>query len=381
MISDGAIEAGDALNGTGGAMGQMPLLGLDEELEAVGVLPPPSFGGNEVFHKEQVAEAALEWFRANGFPYRKLARHVCMQEINRLAMTDAKSLVHTITAYHVADTYHPHRFHASAEGMKSPFQSYSDDKALLRAINLEIEKGGSLGSTMFSMLLLVLGTQACANFRPGFACYLYRKYLADFLKGEPRACRVLDTSTGYGGRLTGFLASGLAGRGGQYIGIDPNTRTYIGNQRLAFDLAPPGSVDLICQPAEDVPVERIGERSCDFAFTSPPYFTKEHYAEESTQSWKRYGEDKSGESWKRGFLAPTMRLQYACLKHGAYSIVNVADVKLSSRVYPIKQWTIECGKEVGFDFLSVEAFPMSQRVGANQAEGVAEEPVLIFRKS
>lgn len=354
------------------AMIRMP--GFDQALRDVGILPPPTFGGQQLFSQEEVAEAAFAHYRQaygdDGFPYRKLPLHLCMQELNRLANTETGKLIHTVTGYHVADTYHPHRFHAAAKGMKAPYDSFHSDKSLLRAINMEIEKGGSVGDGILPSMLLVLGTQACANFRPGFACYLYRKYC------QPGA-RVLDTSTGYGGRLVGFMASGIAGH---YVGIDPNTPTYQGNLKMASDLGFADKVTLLHSPAEDVAVEQVGEASCDFAFTSPPYFAKERYSTEDTQSWVRYGDDKTGEAWRQGFLAPMMRLQFAALKPSCFALVNIADVKLFGREYPLKDWCIEAARSAGFTYRATEVFPMAQRVGANQDEGVAEEPLLIFEK-
>jgi hypothetical protein len=374
-----------------------------EALTEVGLKPVEQRTYAPPFSKEQVLEAAFEWFRMNGFPYRKLSLHECMQEINFLATMDSDSLLGTNLAYGVADTYHPHRFHAHATDKISPVQAFLDDRRLRRAMKIELglpvtekdeaeaaaeaeEKDGEaaapptgkIGHTLFSPLLTVLGTQACANFRPGYAAHLYRRFC-------PQDGTVLDTSTGYGGRLVGAIASRVVKR---YVGIDPNVPTHIANQKLAHDLAAPLGirVELLNQPAEDVWIEVRDSPhvwwwgQCDMAFTSPPYFAKERYSTDPTQSWVRYGDDKTGEGWRTCFLVPMMQLQYAALKPGAHAVVNIADVKIKNQSYPLKQWTIDAGKEVGFVYLNTESFKMNQRVGANQMEGVAEEPVLIFRK-
>lgn len=355
------------------------------------------------FGREQIAEAALEWFQLNGFPYRKLTLHECMQEINMLATMDNESLRGTTLGYAVADTYHPHRFHAHATGKISPVAAFKDERRLRRAIKIElglpvaerdeaealeaesdeqVQGSGRIGHTMFSALSIVLGTQACANFRPGYAAHLYRRYC-------PPGGLVLDTSTGYGGRLVGAIASGVVDH---YVGIDPNVPTCIANQRIVHDLAPKSSfATLLCLPAEDVWDAMQATRSkdyyaywwegkVDFAFTSPPYFAKERYSTDPTQSWVRYGDDKTGHTWRDRFLFPMMLLQYAALKPGSTSVVNIADVNLNNQRYPLKEWCINMAQEAGFVYLNTESFRLNQRVGANQEEGVAEEPVLIFRK-
>ncbi len=336
------------------ASGQLVL--LDDFLPLESTEEPP-------YLSEQVIDAAFKHFRANGFPYRKLSVHACMQEINRLAVSPPETWQDTDLAYQVADTYHPHRFHGHAEHMQSPVVSFQDDKLLLRALRLEMEYGGGIGG-LLPKLAIVSGTQACSNFRPGFAMYMYRRFCK---KGDI----VLDTSTGYGGRLVGFIASGIAGK---YIGIDPSTKTHDGNTRMAADLGFADNVELHCMPAEDVPPF---PGACSFAFTSPPYFSKEFYSDESNQSSARY---RSGAEWREGFLIPMLRLQYELLKPGSHAVVNIANVKLKGREYPLVQWMVGAAKDIGFKHVATEQYHLSRRMGAGQSGMVAFEPVLIFQK-
>lgn len=324
-----------------------------------------------VYDRDEIVAEAMRHYRENGFPFRRLSLLECKQQINQLAATPSDRLLNTTTAYHVADTYHPHRFAGYAETHRSPLNSFADDKQLLRAFRLAMEYHGGLinDSTLFGMLMLVGNTQACANFRPGFALRLYREFAAD-------GATVLDTSTGYGGRLVGFIASAA----GRYVGIDPSTQTHAGNETLARDLAAGKRVQLINLPAEDVDAELIAG-SCDFAFTSPPYFTKEHYADEDTQSFKRYPE---AEDWRRLFLVPMMRLQYAALKPGACALVNIADVELRNTPIPLEGWTRDAATTAGFDLLDVRRFALPGGFGRGEQKkaGVdAFEPVFVFRKA
>ena len=105
---------------------------LTNQAQELGILDLENETENDkpayIFSNEQIAEAAFAWFRQNGFPYRKLSIHKSMQEINKLALTD--NLINSQYAYQVADTYHPHRFHAQAESSgslsKSPVMAYED---------------------------------------------------------------------------------------------------------------------------------------------------------------------------------------------------------------------------------------------------------------
>ncbi len=322
---------------------------------------------NGLYTNEQIIDEAFHWFRAQGFPYRTMPKFMMLQQVNRLALTPDESLRHTSEAYSVADHFHPHRLHATVEGKVSPFECFHHDVKFRHALQLRLDRGNPIPTGFFGELTLSRGTQQCSNFRPGFACLLYRRFC------QPGAT-VLDTSTGYGGRMVGFVASMLRGH---YIGIDPNTKTHAGNLALADALGVSRSVELYNVPAEEMDVEKVRGR-CDFSFTSPPYFSKEHYSDEPTQSWLRYGH--SFQAWVDGFLVPMLALTYAALKPGCYGIINIEDVNIRSTRYPLVQSTIESAKQVGFKHTGTELFEMQPRLGANQAEEVATERVLIFQR-
>ncbi len=319
------------------------------------------------YGRQQLIDAAVAHYRSAGFPFRALPAHECMQAIEKLAQTDTQTLRNTSTGYHAADTYHPHRFAVPIPGTKTPRQAFDEDKTLAHACGLILDDGGTITDTsLLGALGFARNAQAAANFRPGFALLMYRRYAES---GD----RVLDTSTGFGGRLLGFMAS----RCGEYVGIDPHPLTTAGNQRMVDDLLPADkSVTLLQQPAEDVDVDTIGRGSCDFAFTSPPYFSKERYAADDTQSWVRYPE---AEQWRKGFLEPMLQLQFDALRSGAMNVVNIADVKIGKDSFPLEQWTIESGVELGFEYVRTDKFPLSRVPGRGVAQ-VRYEPLIVFRR-
>jgi hypothetical protein len=290
--------------------------------------------------------------------------HVAMTEINDLAAMSDAQLVRTRAGYAVADSYHPHRYHAKVGSQANAVDVFEDERKLRIAIG-HLLTYGLPWTSLTSVLSLTHGAQVPSNFRPGFACLLMRRF------GAPDAT-VLDTSTGYGGRLVGFLASPCA----SYIGIDPAHDTYEANRRLAADLCPPSkSVELICEPAEDVASTSLKGR-VDLCVTSPPYFSKEHYSDEPTQSWKRYS---SSIEWRDGFLAPMVALQYAALKRRGVAVINIADVEIAGEHVPLVDWTLLAATEAGFEVEDVEQLPLTRRWGP-QDNVVHTEPVLVLRK-
>lgn len=342
---------------------RVALLSLREALRSVGESKPEH---PPLFAPDLIEEAAFAHFRQTGFPYRRVPVHVAMQRLNQLYGTGSRELLSSTLGYDVADSYHPHRFHATGMGHLSPVAAFESDKHLRRALRKELEAGRPVYAGYFGGLSIVSGVQPCSNFRPGVALHYYRRYCKS-------GAAVLDTSTGYGGRLVGFLASGLAGR---YVGIDPNRETHVGNMRLAADLGFAKAVELHCLPAEDVDVKVLRNR-CDFALTSPPYFNKERYSDDPTQSWVRY---PTADEWQEGFLRPTLQLQFAALKRGAISVINIDDVKIRNVVHRLTEWTKTLAADAGFELIDEERLRLPAAFWHAEHDTDATEPVFIFRK-
>lgn len=329
-----------------------------------------------LYADDDVLDEAVAYWSRRGFPYRDVPLYQAMLDLNKLAQMPDEQLLGTDVGYHLADSYHGHRFQASAAGMRSPLEAFADDKLLRRALGLLLTYGQPLTSTSLAgKLAIVSGTQACSNFRPGFALAVYRQF-------GSHGMRVLDTSSGYGGRLVGWMASGL---GGRYVGIDPSRASCTSNETMAMDLGFAGNVGQLRAPAEDVPVVAVMAAAggpVDLCFTSPPYFTKERYAaghaDEADQSWRRWPD---AINWRAYFLRPMLRLQYAALRSGGLSVVNVADVQLGAKVYPLTEWLVDAAETAGFVQEDHDwQLRLSKRFGANQDAATASEPLYVFRK-
>jgi len=147
-----------------------------------------------------------------------------------------------------------------------------------------------------------------AQYPPAVAKSLYNLF---------EAKDVLDFSMGWGDRLAGFHASNAE----SYTGIDPNVEVLV-NYPLQNVLYNTGKrTEFINDAAEDVDLE---DRKFDMVYTSPPYFHVERYADDETQSWKRYGKDI--DDWLGNFLYPTLEKCWNSLKDDGTMIINIADV-------------------------------------------------------
>lgn len=324
------------------------------------------------FTRDAMIEAAYEHFR--GFTVDELIESTflpvgeCMRQLDALARTETSSLLHSSTAYRVPDRWHAHRYDVPIPGKRSVREVFGRDEYLRHALGQLLDGDAKLSpATLLSQLAFTRNAQLAANFRPAFALLMYRTY-------APHGGRVLDQSTGFGGRLLGFLASRCA----EYVGIDPSSRTSAGNRELLAALPVIGrAVTLIEKPAEDVTADELGGAdSIDFAFTSPPYFGKEQYADEPTQSFARY---PTGDGWRDGFLAPMLATTHTVLKPGAHALVNIADVKIGTETYPLVEWTRERAAAIGFDVVRTDRFPLGRVPGRGEAAD-RYEPIVVLRK-
>jgi len=119
----------------------------------------------------------------------------------------------------------------------------------------------------------------------------------------------------------------------------------------------------------------------DLVFTSPPYFCKEIYTDEETQSRIRY---KTYEEWHDKFLIELLKRSYILLKEDSYCIINIQDVKIKDKVYPLVNDTKTAGKRQGFTFEKEERFELSHRMGVTSEDNIenkrATEAILFFKK-
>lgn len=320
------------------------------------------------FDQTDIEREAFRYFRKKGFPYPKLELFEMKQELNRLAALGKDDCLRSTIGYRIADHFNPHRFAAAAIGMSSPLESFNDDDRLRKAIAMEIKNGGRLRKNSLPFITLVNGTQACSNFRPAFAKMLYNEY-------APNGGRVFDSSTGYGGRLVGFLASHCSA----YYGTDPNKPTFDGNCKLHETVGQHKEVHLFNSPIEDLNIDEF-KGSLDFAFTSPPYFVKELYSADPTQSCVRYPDY---EAWLQGFLKPMLKKNFDVLKSKAFCVINIEDVKIKNKLFKLVDPTIELGKQVGFDLVETKLFQLQSRTLVRDGVKVIEEGnerVIVFRK-
>lgn len=163
-----------------------------------------------------------------------------------------------------------------------------------------------------------------ANFPPKEARRIYNYY-----NPEGKRLNCLDTSMGFGSRMSGALLSG-----NNYYGFDPNPTLF---QKLEeyrdflFDnkfVEADTKCGLFNHGSEIHRPELDG--MMDVSFTSPPYFNLEKYADDngkSTQNYDNYSK------WVRDFVWPTVTNTYMYLKVGGYAMINIKNLSKKNPCY------------------------------------------------
>jgi len=253
--------------------------------------------------------------------------------------------------------------------------------------------------------------QPAVNFPPTTAKYLYERFTEDIKDQE--VINIYDPSAGWGGRILGAMGV-RDDRRIHYVGTDPNpdnflddgaysnyasvadfynTKTYRGNpffsETNTYEIFQEGSEVIHVHPDF-----KKYKGKFDLIFTSPPYFNREAYSEDENQSYKKFG--SSYESWRHGFLAPTLETCAEYLKEGRYLLWNVADLLVGGKYLPIEQDSIDilelCGMIYKYKLkMALEGMPGQNRVGEDgkpkcknycmvNGKYYKYEPIFVFQK-
>lgn len=218
--------------------------------------------------------------------------------------------------------------------------------------------------------------QPAVNFPPLTAKFLYEKYTCHITGSG--LLNIYDPSSGWGGRLLGCMS--MSDRVPiHYIGTDPNsenwfgegsskyhnlanfynTKTYRGNSFFSdthtFEMHQYGS-------------EEIGkhiDRKVDLVFTSPPYFNREAYSNDPTQSYKKFS---SYESWRDGFLRPTLETCVRWLKNDRYLLWNIADIQVAGKYLPLEKDSRDILESLGMKYVETMKMAMEGMPGQNRLD-------------
>ena len=271
-------------------------------------------------------------------------------------------LIDAPSTYNVSSNYfHQHlRLNCSSYGFKAPIDVWQNGDAkdiwrclgpIWRGINSERHLREGTYMSAFR-----LGTYIATQFKPVVAKTIY-----DMTKANT----VLDTSCGWGDRLTGFFASSAT----EYYGCDPNPNTYKQYMKQIEEYSkffPNKKVKIYNCGAENLPYDELPDIDC--AFTSPPYFSTEEYNKggelEENQSWFKFNEY---EKWRDDFYLPVAE---KTLSKSKFMLVNIMDPKVKNVRYRSSDELINSNRD---KFLGQIGMVIMQRPQGNAKFKTKEE--------
>ena len=322
-------------------------------------------------------EDVFNHYKRNGFPYPHYTNSELWDDFNALKgqylhdITD-NIIVGNNAGRKLPTIMMPHIWGVKSYGWRSPIETFESDKYLRITIQKVLQLSPSMSdSSIRSLLGMAQGAQKVSNFRPSVAKRLYDNYA-----GEGR---VIDFSSGFGGRLTGAFASQQVH---SYVGFEPASKTFNGLQKIISFLSQDKTLLL-----DNVRIHNLGSENnwkelhdkyltnADLCFSSPPYFDTERYSDEETQSYMKF---PSKHNWRDNFLVKVVENCMAALKSGGYLLLNIANVK---RYPELEADAVAICKECGFVHEQTLWMVMSTLPGGKSTpEKVKTEPIFVFRK-
>jgi hypothetical protein len=221
--------------------------------------------------------------------------------------------------------------------------------------------------------------QIAVNFPPMIAKYIYEKY-TNHIKNQD-VINIYDPSSGWGGRIAGAMTV-RDDRKIHYIGTDPNTDNYLKDfgitkyeavaefinkslDRFGYD---PHTYEIFQLGSEVIGENKDFQKykgKLDLVFTSPPYFSKESYSEDPTQSCKKFTQY---DEWRDKFLRPTLETAVSYLKNNRYLLWNIADVFYGKTQLPLEKDSKEILESLGMEYKHVIRMTLTNMPGQNRMD-------------
>lgn len=259
------------------------------------------------------------------------------------------------------------RWQSASKSHASPFEVWSNDRMRRRLMHALFTLKVQKVDVAILRSILQLHSYIAQQFPPAQAKAIYDYF---------GARRVLDFCAGWGDRFAAFNACASTRF---YLGIDPNVSLLDGYQRQVECYGTGKGYRIIPKAAEDVDLGEYAN-SFDLCFTSPPYFSAEHYSDDSAQSFKRYA---TPDAWLREFLFAALKRAFDALKPGGHMVVNIADTKIDSAVVHLCDPMNEYLSKLGATFVNCWGLEMSARPNSPltaERRGAFAEPIWVWRK-
>jgi 16S rRNA G966 N2-methylase RsmD len=265
--------------------------------------------------KIDAANYVFSFLRKNGFPYPTYKESELREDFSRLKrfsgkIIDKEILSGLFVGIKTFKHFCHHYYSVKNKSNLSMTEAFADDDLLMKVIH---NRMGISYKETFNITGNMI-RQGFRNSHVAFAASIFKPSVAKTIYDHfaPENSIVLDISAGFGQRMLGAMASRKVSK---YIGIDPwketiETLTKIKNF-YSFD----NKVELICNGSENVKLNQ----KIDFCFSSPPFYNKEMYNDNSSQAYVGKSLDEFINIW----WCSTVDNIYNNLKDGGLFILNM----------------------------------------------------------
>ena len=192
---------------------------------------------------------------------------------------------------------------------------------------------------------------------------------------------VHDCSCGWGMRALGAFTHGV-----KYFGTDPNGKLVAKINEMKDDY------DALTHRIHPADIRPQGsevfipewENTMAFSFSSPPYFGLEIYDSEN----QSYHPGMEYEAWLESWMIPTFGNIFSYLKPYGVLAINIKDIALDRKTYPLEKDTVDIAGKTGFELKEIRTLKNVKRVYGSRywekhMSGVsdkADENIYVFVK-
>lgn len=301
-------------------------------------------------HQSQIIEEVASFWEGHGFPHPQPRP----EELYVLSNMEERHVIQegSIKSRHVGGSachaFQPHIWKGRSFGSThSPHDIFHTPDLLRKALRVGLRMGELPTASRLRGLMRLWRRSGVYNFRPSAAKALVDRYCV-------AGGTIFDPCAGYGGRLLGALLSKARPR---YIACEPSTATFTGLLHLhqwvsSFVPEVADRCEVKCSPAEDTEFPT----NVAMIFTSPPYWKREVYSDEDTQSSARY---PTYEMWLENFWKVVLTKSVKALMPGGWLVVNVDDFDLGGHRYELTQDTVKVMQSLGFGLPEILKYDMA----------------------
>lgn len=271
---------------------------------------------------EIVANKLFSEMRGNGFPYTSIKSDehyigvldsMCLKK--KCDMGDG-GYMYSRSGMEICSALCPQIFSMGTNSSKTPMEIFNNDDMFFDCIKRTIKYAKKDSVAAVRQGLKTYKNNRCVTvFPPMWAGTVV---VENF--GDRNNLSVLDFSAGFGGRLLGSYASGKVAK---YVGIDPLSSNIHSLTKMNNLIATHAKLrhcvfesELTCSTAENK-LDAINEKF-DLVLTSPPYFNKEVYSNDSNQCYVKYPDY---DIWKNEWLTPLLVRAYDLLSDNGKMII------------------------------------------------------------